>query len=456
MHALGVDRIEGGFVLALLETGGRTPRVLEVADVRTDAPTSPAEQLRDAVAAVCPSPPEAVGSALDETRVTHRVLHLPFGEPARLAATVPFELESLVPFDLDDALTTFTVLDKSAGADVLAALALRTSLSDHLAFLAEAGLDPAVVDVGAMALAGLLGLAGRDALAIERRPGGLVALFREGRLRGMHVLGSLDEAELEREIRWLALTLAGDDPLPPVVEIGPAAASGGLAAALGTQELSREEMLPSWAAHLPDRELRAVALAGRAAGHIPAGVNFRTGEFVYHAPSEEARLQLRKTAAVAAATLLLGLVSYGVVVAERNSELEDLQQEIRLLVEPIVPQAPPGQERVRIEGAVEALERRRVMLGGSDSARPPVLDVLKLIDESVPGSIAFEVEELSIDGGSVRFRARTDSFESVDVIKRALNALPGAAEPDVRDVKKGIDDRIEFRASIEFEQGGAG
>ena len=76
-------------------------------------------------------------------------------------------------------------------------------------------------------------------------------------------------------------------------------------------------------------------------------------------------------AAVAAATAAIGLASYAVVLGERNSELERLQTEIRSTVSGIVANAPDGQERIRLQGAVEGLERRLAVLGGSGTARPP-------------------------------------------------------------------------------------
>lgn len=455
MRALGVDRVEGGVVLALLDTAGKIPEVTGPWVVPQE-PGDDGAALRTAIDDHCEAAPDALATSIDESLVTHRLLHLPFTEAARLNATVPFELESLVPFELDDAVTTYTVLNKAEGSDLLATLARRSSIEAHLAELGAAGLDPAVVDVGAFALVGLIRLARSDALLIEPRPGGVVAVLRDGQLRGLHVLGGVEPDALAKEIRWLALTLVGDDDVPPVVEI--AAEGRGVSAAemLGAESVPLAQALPPWASGIDPGCLRAVALAARAAGLVTTGVNFRVGEFVYHAPSEEARRQLRQTAAVAAATVLLGLVSYGVVVAERNAELDALREEIRQTVAPIVANAPAGQERIRLEGAVEGLERRRAMLGGSSSLRPPVLDVLRQIDKVVPGTTPFEIEELSVDGESIRFRARTDTYENVDVIKRALHQLPGAVEPDVRDVKKGIDDRIEFRTAIDFETGVAG
>lgn len=452
MRSLGVERTSEGFVLALLDTGTRSPELVGSWDVPAPA-DGRAEALRAAIEACVDGEPDAIATALPEDQVTHRILHLPFTEAARLNATVPFELESLVPFDLGDAVTTYTVLGKEDGSDLLAALVGRQALAADLAELETADVDPAVVDVGAFAIAGLVRAARSDALVVEPRPGGAVALLRDGKLAGLHVLSGADGEDPAQEIRWLALTLAGDGPLPPIVEIPTSGRAVDAAAVLNASALPLSQAVPPWAARADVRHLRAVALAARGAGLVSTGANFRTGDFVYHAPSEEAHRQLRLTAIVAAVTLVLGLASYGVVLAERNAELDALRAEIRQAVTPIVASAPVGQERIRLEGAVQGLERRRAMLGGASSARPPVLDVLRLIGKSVPSSTPFQVEEVAIDAESVRFRGRTDSYESVDVIKQALHDLPGAQEPDVRDVKKGIDDRIEFRTAIDFDDG---
>jgi hypothetical protein len=90
------------------------------------------------------------------------------------------------------------------------------------------------------------------------------------------------------------------------------------------------------------------------------------------------------------------------------------------------------------------------MLGGADSRRPRVLELLRRIETSVPATLPLEVDDFSIDADGVRAHARTDSYESVDVLKRSLAGIDGFAKPDVRDVKTGIDGRIEFRASLEL------
>jgi len=60
-----------------------------------------------------PADPQVV-SVLPGDAVTHRILELPFADRKRLEQTVPFELESHLPFELDETVIDFQVLDTSA------------------------------------------------------------------------------------------------------------------------------------------------------------------------------------------------------------------------------------------------------------------------------------------------------------------------------------------------------
>lgn len=452
MLALGIDRDARALRFALLEVTGRATRLVASWQVALAPGADAATAILASIAERCPRPPDAVATALAGDLVSHRILHLPFSDPGRLAATVPFELESQVPFELDDSLTTFTVLRRAnGGADILAAIAARADVESHLAELRIAGLDPAIVDVGGIATAGLVQLAVRDALVVEMRRDGGVALLRQGQLEAFRAIDAAEEADLEAEVQWSALALNSPDAsLPPLVVTG--AAMNGLAHRLGASATSLDRAVPAWAASAGAEEMRAVALAGRAAGLVPLGVNFRTGEFVYHPPSEEARKQLRLTIILAGVVLLLALASFGLRVVERRAELTSLRDEIQQAVVGVVTGAAPGTERVRLQGAVEGLERRLGVLGGDGDRRAAKLDLLREIVRAVPTQTSFVVEELSIDEQGVRLRGRTDTYESVDVLRRALANISALGDPDIRDVKTGIDGKIEFRVTLPHEK----
>ena len=75
---------------------------------------------------------------------------------------------------------------------------------------------------------------------------------------------------------------------------------------------------------------------------------------------------------------------------------------------------------------------------------------MRSITEVVPAEVAMTVDDFAIDDDGVRLHAKTDSYESVDVVKRALQSVPGLFNPDVKDVKAGVDGRIEFRVALRF------
>jgi Tfp pilus assembly protein PilN len=357
-------------------------------------------------------------------------------------------------------LTPFTVVERDrAGTLVLAAAAPLAEVRAHLDELAAAGLDPALVDLGAVATTGLVQLASADALLVEPRDDGAVALLRGGRLAGLRVIDGVDRASLESQVRWSALALAGIELVPPLLllDAGAEAASSAarLAAELGTTQVPRAQALPGWAAQVPAAHLRALALAARAAGLVPLGLNFRTGGLSYHAPSEEARRQLRSTGMLAGVAVVLGILAFAIAIGERRSELGALQDEVARNVTSVMPGAARGTERARLEAAIDGLEKRRETLSGAVNGRPPTLEILRAIADSVPEKTPFEVDDFSLDGDGVRIHARTNSYESVDVLKRALQSLPRVRDPQVKDVKTAVDGRVEFRAVLAFAREGS-
>ncbi|MBY0278407.1 pilus assembly protein PilM, partial [Candidatus Binatia bacterium] len=241
MLALGIDTMRDALSIALVETAGRTTRLVGSWREERDAGRTAPEQLRAMIDRHCTQRPDAVASALPGAQVSHRVLRLPFSDPARLAATVPFELESLVPFDVESGVIAFAVLERDgAGATVLAAIAQRRDVRDHLETLADAGIDPAVVDVGLLAVASLLRPRGDDVLLVEPREDGGVCVLRAGRPTALRIVdGADDDADTARELRWAALALLEEDrPQPPVLLAAPAETSRSLGAAFGGETLA--------------------------------------------------------------------------------------------------------------------------------------------------------------------------------------------------------------------------
>ncbi len=454
MLALGIDPGEEALSLALVELSGRAPRLVgSWREPRGSAPLP--DHLREAVARHCPTAPDAVATALPGRQATFRLLRLPFSDASRLAATVPFELESVVPFDLGDAVTSYVPVERGEGSTtVLAAIAPRDAVRRHLDEMRLAGLDPAIVDVGPIATAGVFERGPSDLLLVEAREDGAIALLRHGSLSALHALDAgarSGDDETRRRLRWSLLATAGDGPAPPVTVVGSGAdVAREVASEAGLAVTDAHRQLPAWLDGAPLEHLRAIALAARAAGLAKTGTNLRSGDLAYHAPSEEARRQLRSTGVLAAVAAVLALASLGATVAARRSELAALRSQIAGEVRAVLPTAAPGGERGQLESAIDGLRKRRSTLTGASGERPPVLEVMRSILAAVPERVPFEVDDFALDPDGLRMHARTDSYESVDVIKRALKDVPGARDAEVKDVKTGVDGRVEFRASVDL------
>lgn len=91
-----------------------------------------------------------------------RTLSFPFKDAEKLSQVVPFEVENLIPMPVDElaigsvilppGLTSEGMSRITKGSDVLVTAAPRDKVAEHLRFLAQADIEPAAINVDAMAL----------------------------------------------------------------------------------------------------------------------------------------------------------------------------------------------------------------------------------------------------------------------------------------------------------------
>src|SRR5215472_17469140 len=293
---------------------------------------------------------DTVLSALPAHMVTWRTLFLPFRDMKKVAQTVPFELESSVPFGLDEVVVDYQVLHRDrAGTMVLAALVQKHDLERHLQLLQEGGADPKVVDLGPLATLNTLNLV-RDRpptfVFLDFAPHTTtVALYRDKELAGLRTLtrssgtsignghGAAAEpdatspaipvADLVSELRWTLLALNGaplDDQLVCYVAGDAAiidAIEGPLADALPISIRRLDRMAlgnlgPDVGAQAPAFS-SSLGLALREVSPTNTlGVNFRRGEFTFHRAQQELRQAVRGVVILALIVVALTLVDMAV------------------------------------------------------------------------------------------------------------------------------------------------
>lgn len=441
--------------------------------------------------------PTAVLSSLPGDIVSWRTFFLPFRDRKRLDQTVPFELETQVPFGLDEVVVDYHVLHRDrSGTTVLAALVQRRDLETHLGLLSNAGLDPKVVDLAPLATLNVLSLLGNEIPETFAYIGGdarrtVVALYRNRQLVGLRtlVLPVVDEDESETtvtpannghgggdvhrtaaliaEIRWTLLALNGaplDAGLTCVV------------AGDGVQfDRLAQEMVPALnvtVRRLEDGPLRNVppALRGEVASFASPlglalreiapnealGVNFRRGEFAYHRGQDELRRALWRTGAIALVVLALVIANTYMQYQQLAGRLAVVQSQIRMIFTQTLPDVHRiVDERAQLQTEIDAAQKRLQILSGlAPVGGTTAVDVLRTITTAVPDAIKVDTDEYIMDPDSVRVKAKTDSFEAVDTIKQQLINTHYFSDVQVKDVKSAPDGKVDFRLILSLNKEG--
>ena len=241
-------------------------------------------------------PPDIVHTALDGEQASLRVVELPLAAAKRAAEVLPFELESMLPFEVTDAVIDYQSIDTKDGEmRLLAAAALRERVREHLALFQDSPLEPRELAVGAAALDGLralcpeLAIGQHIVLELDNGESNFCALAR-GRTTFARTLSIGAAALPEGELLFYSavrqtlaayratgaepperIYLGGQGPLEDIAE--ELARQTGVTVELLSLPRTEKEGTP-----LPLPFTRAAALAGR--GLSPGKrINLRIGEF---------------------------------------------------------------------------------------------------------------------------------------------------------------------------------
>jgi general secretion pathway protein L len=159
---LGIDIGKTSIRGAVLRTGLRSQEVeryLEVPVSALDASGNHEQVMRAAVRellAQLPEGPDHVIAAIDGTRASLRVVQIPALAKKRAAEVLPFELDPLLPFPVEDALVDYQeVRTQGDKLDLLAVAVPENVVAESIESLTLAGVTPRELAVGAAALDGL-------------------------------------------------------------------------------------------------------------------------------------------------------------------------------------------------------------------------------------------------------------------------------------------------------------
>ena len=414
--------------------------------------------------------PDRIIAALDGQSASLRLIELPAGVEKKAGEVLPGLLESVLPFEIEDAVIDYQVVGHDAtNVQVMAVAVPRDLVASRLRELQTAGVSPRELAVGASAFDGLgpllpESMRDRTLLVIDvghentdfcvltagectfaRTVSGGMNLVESGRREQLGsslqrtlasyraqrpeepslILLSGETAPMESARQWLSSQLGiecGVVPLP--------SAPG-----------ADDESAPKFA--------RAAALAARATMRKKK-LDLRQGEFASKAGAGQIRKNLRLIAICAAAVML----SFGVSLLARyrvaKAEHEQLAEELASVSEDLL-----GEE------TRSALHARELLTAGSrvDDPLPrfDAYDVLEAISESIPVEIQHDTRRLLIEiddeGNSGRFeiQGRVGSIAERDRIVDELRSHRCFAEAEKGSISAAAEDRKDYKVVVKIE-----
>jgi general secretion pathway protein L len=428
-----------------------------------------------------------------------RTVTLPFTDERRLDQVVPFEVEALLPYSLDDLVVDHQPLHTENGnARLLVAALPKDILRRYITFFSQIGIDPSQMDLDTLALYSLayhglqpissetvmieIGASKTGILLLGPAPSGVEVRFARTILHGsrqwtqalmeahsisyeeaeqrkqqvgLSAIGGEDgtsrtlsialEAWLEEVVKTLHVAQAesaasgGESPISSVVLCGGGAKLKGLddflARALGCEIQTLSPPL-----------LREKGLAWDSALSQALGLALKVG-----GAKQASRLDFRKgefaySGEVVQTRKQTRLILVGVLILLMLAGL-DLGLKYRLQAaryqalkgevrQMFIEMSPETKTVVdEVQQARSAIAELKKKVALFGSEGPTALGVLAELTARIPKEIRIEVSELVIETERVQMEAETESFESVDRIKASVAQSPLFTEVEVGDAK---------------------
>jgi len=423
-----------------------------------------------------------VVSALPGQSLLWRTLVLPFDDPAKVARVVPSEVENLLPFPLDELALAYRLFPEPVGkaaragrsCTVLVAAVQKKDLRGHLDLLAEAGIRPVgvvpdgmalwsacaasvpledgqahalidlgathttvcvchatappmlrAVDLGGWHLPGIPAATAPVEDAFEKGPG---ALFLDALVHELRLVFHAYEAQVKHPVVTVCLT-GGAAQLPGLRD----ALNRRLGCDIRTPPHDPRFSIAHGLATAPARVRAASLLDFSAAAPLDA-------------QRVHSRQRVRRLAAGLAAIVLLAAGDVGVRYYVKETRYQGLKQELRQRLLGQFPDAPVVDPLSQMKTALADATQQLRLLGADD---PLVLPLLADLSRRLATEAPLQMHGLVVERRSIQLEAETNSFESVDVIKRALARAYGGGAVQTSDVRASAGPgRVAFKATI--------
>jgi general secretion pathway protein L len=440
---LGIDIGSAHVKAALVRSAYRKTALVRVGSADVAQSASLVDAVRVAVARALegePSP-DAVAAALEGSRAAIHRLLLPATALKQMTEVLPYELAAQVPFDLEDSVYDWRVLEQprdDGQLPIVAAVARLDDVRARIDVVKEAtGFEPERIAVGALALgslvtavpslseAGTLAIVDLGAKAIE------VLVLERGETVFARTLSTGTEGlpgsapRLAREIRlsFAAHRASGGAPPERVVLCGGGAFVSGAEGFLSGELEMPVQLLPETALDVSTlgdqaRELpryaKALALALSLGGRAP-GMNLRRGALSFERGFAWVRDRLPVLAGLGAVVLVSFVFSGWSRIYEVHAERGALQRALASVTKEVL-----GTEADTAQDAQDLLAKEAALTEQDPMPHADAFDVMVRLSEAVPTTVTHDVEELDVVSGRVTIRGIVGSIPEAQSIATAL------------------------------------
>jgi type IV pilus assembly protein PilM len=454
---------------------------------------------------------DGAATALPGTKITQRHFRLPF-TGKQVAGAVRFEVEESVSVPVDRMILTHeSALLRPGETDVLAILAPRAEIEQHLELMRRCGIEPRQLEVEGAVLANLarfLGLGETPRIFLDightKTQLCLVARYKPLLLRALPVAGhqftealaeelnlAYDEAEehkhehgifksgtptpvslrigvlldqLVREALRTLQSLVSDSvhPVAPaeIVLIGGSSAIPGLPAYLADRmgipcrTLTVAPAMPGVGPLADGRAAvfaTAASLALRASGALRASqLDLRQEEFRYVPDLSALWPQVQWAALWLGVLLLLWPISLAAELWGSHRQAGKLRDRIAQIHTAVFPDvAPSGEPMQSFMARYEETKALADHLGVTGSGTSP-LEILRRISSGIPPELAVTLSDLRIEQKSIRARGLAPDAASANQVEQLLRQVEVFQAVTIGDLTRETSGGFSFNLTIEL------
>jgi general secretion pathway protein L len=381
-----------------------------------------------------------INFSLPAKHISFHNVKLPFHDDKKIKQTIAYELETMLPRNVEEYVFDYYVIDWGKHAEIFAAVVLRSILKERLSLFGKNPPDIGIASVDAIPVASRLLESGAFTfpwLLLDVRAKDIVAVFaRQGKIVQIRYFASLLQ-DLGGFCRKLGNTIDFMKYIG-IMEDGPErillTGEGVYDPSVG-EELTRHFLLPVEKVDLavisgvilPDKlkkdwkpysmnQALALALLEDEKGQ---GFNFPLRDPDADVPSDRYGRVFKRGAAVACFMMLLAAVDAYTGYRYARIRLENLKNQINTAFKSAAPEVlrivdPTQQFKAKIE------EMKKIPIKWGD-ATITVLDILRDVSISAPPATGFMITGLDLDDDLLTIKGTAKDFDSLNILKREFS-----------------------------------